>query len=289
MKRAIHAVFIASVLLNVYLIGSRRSSPTSEPIKPSGRFVQVDTQQPKTPAPAGLDANPAAINPHRQFNWRQVESPDYKTYIDNLRTAGCPLETIRDIVSADLRKSFRSKEWQLLRHATSTQYWADSFQIGTFLHAEDLSALRSIADQFNSAHKELLNSEPEEPFNSSQGRVEMEILAKYGNLDWETIQKIAPIQTHLYAELRQQIGNDSREEDLIQKAQDEIATFLTPEQQDTFELRSSPLAQRLRTADLNFNSAEQFRGVFFPARNALGNSRNIGSLSDEGFAAQIAR
>ena len=36
------------------------------------------------------------------FSWSQVESGDYRTYIANLRTIGCPEPTIRDIISADV-------------------------------------------------------------------------------------------------------------------------------------------------------------------------------------------
>src|SRR6185295_13015383 len=38
------------------------------------------------------------------FEWRQLESEDYRTYINRLRSIGCPEETIRDIVIADLEK-----------------------------------------------------------------------------------------------------------------------------------------------------------------------------------------
>src|SRR3569623_2104048 len=39
----------------------------------------------------------------RQFiSWSHVESPDYATYIANLRSIGCPEQTIRDIIIADV-------------------------------------------------------------------------------------------------------------------------------------------------------------------------------------------
>jgi LysM repeat protein len=36
------------------------------------------------------------------FTWDEVESPDYHTYIANLRDIGCPEQTIRDIIIADV-------------------------------------------------------------------------------------------------------------------------------------------------------------------------------------------
>lgn len=39
----------------------------------------------------------------RQFlSWEHVESPDYSVYIQNLRSIGCPEQTIRDIIIADV-------------------------------------------------------------------------------------------------------------------------------------------------------------------------------------------
>ena len=36
------------------------------------------------------------------FSWREVESADYPTYVANLRQIGCPEQTIRDIIIADV-------------------------------------------------------------------------------------------------------------------------------------------------------------------------------------------
>src|ERR1051326_8463047 len=40
------------------------------------------------------------------FSWREVESPDYPTYITNLRNIGCPEQTIRDIIIADINSLY---------------------------------------------------------------------------------------------------------------------------------------------------------------------------------------
>src|SRR5437867_256418 len=40
----------------------------------------------------------ASSKADQKFDWRMVESEDYKKYIANLRYIGCPEETIRDII-----------------------------------------------------------------------------------------------------------------------------------------------------------------------------------------------
>lgn len=46
----------------------------------------------------------------RQFlSWSHVESPDYPTYIANLRSIGCPEQTIRDIIIADVNALYAKR------------------------------------------------------------------------------------------------------------------------------------------------------------------------------------
>src|ERR1044072_3357657 len=50
----------------------------------------------------------------RRFRWNELESPDFKTYIANLRSVGCPDETILDLIIAEVEKQF-SKRRSALR------------------------------------------------------------------------------------------------------------------------------------------------------------------------------
>src|SRR6267154_6822521 len=55
------------------------------------------------------------------FSWKEVESPDYPTYIANLRDIGCPDQTIRDIIIADVNSLFAQRRATNL--VTSEQQW----------------------------------------------------------------------------------------------------------------------------------------------------------------------
>src|SRR5689334_19169523 len=43
------------------------------------------------------------------FTWSEIESPDYRTYIANLRRGGCPEKTIRDIIVADVNDLYAER------------------------------------------------------------------------------------------------------------------------------------------------------------------------------------
>src|SRR5438128_2205669 len=56
-----------------------------------------------------------------RFSWRQIESADYPTFILNLREIGCPEQTIRDIIIADVNALYSFKRATNL--LTSEQQW----------------------------------------------------------------------------------------------------------------------------------------------------------------------
>jgi hypothetical protein len=66
-----------------------------------------------------------------RVDWESVESADYKEYIENLRTIGCPEETIRDIIRADVKKLYAEKRKEVRQAAPRFEYWkGDDFLRG---------------------------------------------------------------------------------------------------------------------------------------------------------------
>src|SRR5437899_635393 len=57
------------------------------------------------------------------FHWGQLESEDYRTYIARLRSIGCPEQTIRDIIIADLDKVLAPKVASASGHRRNLKYW----------------------------------------------------------------------------------------------------------------------------------------------------------------------
>src|SRR5258708_540416 len=64
---------------------------------------------------------PNVILRRQFFSWQEVESPDYPTYIANLRNIGCPEQTIRDIIIADVNALYSRK--RALELVTPEQQW----------------------------------------------------------------------------------------------------------------------------------------------------------------------
>src|SRR5207247_2614407 len=57
------------------------------------------------------------------IDWHNVESEDYRKYIANLRSIGCPEETIRDIITADVNKLFAQRRRELASGGKKFEFW----------------------------------------------------------------------------------------------------------------------------------------------------------------------
>jgi hypothetical protein len=63
--------------------------------------------------PASRVSNEAPAAPSQSFRWSQIESPDYPTYIANLRAIGCPERTIADLITADVDSLYAGRRRHL--------------------------------------------------------------------------------------------------------------------------------------------------------------------------------
>ena len=104
---------------------------------PTNASVSKPLRLPVTPSP---DTDPQPVSTPqanvRPFRWSQLESTDYRTYIANLRGIGCPEQTIRDIITADVDSVFAQQREQLTKSTAGA-----SIQ-------DTLAALRRQEDQF---------------------------------------------------------------------------------------------------------------------------------------------
>src|ERR1043165_9088738 len=70
----------------------------------------VDAKVPNTNSLVFVPTNKYVPVYRKQFfSWSEIESPDYQQYIANLRDIGCPEQTIRDIIVADVNQLYERK------------------------------------------------------------------------------------------------------------------------------------------------------------------------------------
>ena len=90
-------------------------------------FPRVVPVRNAAPAASLAAADPARVYKtnvvvrRQNFTWDEIESPDYHTYIANLRAIGCPEATIRDIIVADVNQLFARR--RATEVVTAEQQW----------------------------------------------------------------------------------------------------------------------------------------------------------------------
>lgn len=113
---------ILSLVLNLLLVGvvvwacQRRVFP--KPIQNPGSI----TNRLMRASPQPVAPNSEMIEVSTSFHWAQLESVDYRIYMENLRAIGCPEETIRDIVEADINDLFSARITALVNTVTG-HFW----------------------------------------------------------------------------------------------------------------------------------------------------------------------
>ena len=109
--------FILSVALNAALAVAIFAPAKQTPVVRSQPAAV--SAQPELPSPSS-PSNPST--PTRPFRWSDMVSDDLKSYRDNLRAAGCPELTVREIITAVINESFGGRRHDILASAEDT-YW----------------------------------------------------------------------------------------------------------------------------------------------------------------------
>ena len=119
------------------------NSPT-QPAQDSGEIVLLD---------------PGQSQKKTEFRWSQVESTDYRQYVNNLKAIGCPQQTIRDIITADVHSLYVARGEQLDRQPMAAQIRGEKFRA---LREEENSVIAALlgfqseaqnaSENFQSAH-----------------------------------------------------------------------------------------------------------------------------------------
>jgi hypothetical protein len=93
---------------------------------------------------------------NKPFRWSQLESSDYRVYVSNLRSIGCPEQTVRDIITADVDTLYAKRREELCALFSDRSIPSDSAARRTDLVAQ----LRRLQDEESSVISALLGSAP---------------------------------------------------------------------------------------------------------------------------------
>jgi hypothetical protein len=212
------------------------------------------------------------------FSWQEVESADYPTYIANLRDIGCPEQTIRDIIVADINSLYAHKRATDPDLITPEQQWWRS-EPDTNVLQMALQKIATLDTERRALLTRLLGPNWEVGDMVSLPRPSRRGIALdgpiLGLLPAETQQAVQRINALSQDRLQTYLDKVSREGKsadpvelarIRQQTRNELAGVLAPPQLEEFLLRYSQGASNLRTELgrlLYFNATpEEFRALF---------------------------
>jgi LysM repeat protein len=210
------------------------------------------------------------------FSWKEVESPDYATYIANLRGIGCPDQTIHDLIIADVNATFaRRRATELV---TSEQQWWRSEPDSNVVRTAGMK-LQEMEDERRDLLTRLLGPNwegsdmvslprPSRPGVTLDGPV-------LGTLSADTKQALQQIslrsadRMQAYLDSQRNLGKEPDPVALAklrQRTRDDLARLLSPPELEEFLLRYSQNATDLRATfgQLKYfkPTPDEFRTVF---------------------------
>lgn len=243
---------------------------------PNGQDASPEIATPPPAVTTVYVTNFVALPWTNAFHWGELESQDYRAYIQNLRQVGCPEQTIRDIIIADLDMLWAPRIRSLLPPAQAMNYWesaqeklANDFdgrareRQERAIDREKRDVVRELVevDLASERHKLQGKEDPHErrlQFLPAQKRMDArEIMDLHQEEESQIRERVAEEGAPLTAEERNRLKEikDARTAALDQ--------LLTPAERELYELWTSPSADTVRHDFYGMEATEEeFRKVY---------------------------
>lgn len=230
----------------------------------------------------------------RRIGWKSIESTNYVLYIFNLRSIGCPEETVRDIIIADIAKLYSQQREELRSAYPPLPYWR------TLRHGETLLN----ADPQFAASYQALDQQQRQLVQDLLGVDYHSEVAKFGSgseafhpvLSFLPLEKQAQVRSYLastqgggawmgsaggrYALPYQ---NDTEEASGPEQG---LSSVLSPEELRLFELYTSGLAEQLRHELYGFEPSQAEFDQVYRVRKAFEGVLDASLINDPDLSSE---
>ena len=219
-----------------------------------------------------IQSSGSASSAPGRFTWRLLESDDFKVYVANLRSVGCPEQTIQDIIIAEVNKLYAGKEAALRLRPEHLQPW-ETFGASQYAGLERERKFRQLMREKRALLKELLGIDvPQEMPGLWARSMDSAQEAAYAKLPEGKRELVREIQEQLADKQRELNARtmgfwepeDQQEMMRLQKEyRDALARTLSPGELWDYRLATSPISRNLRSELSAFAPSEtEFREIF---------------------------
>ncbi len=237
--------------------------------QPSARTVTETVTKVTYRTNAATPATLAAANMFG-FHWSQLESADYRQYVANLKAIGCPWETLKDMIIADINTLYSPKLAKLRLDPGFEQWWLTADQTRRVRWQHEAEA-NKIEKEKREILRELLGLDAVEALDAVWGvdaqtkndlscippdkRGEVaEINVTFAQREGEIMERSMGMMDSVVQAAIKQVRNERRAA---------LEQVLSPSELFEFDLRFSEAARRLRDFSPTFEYAEaEFRAAY---------------------------
>jgi hypothetical protein len=242
----------------------------------SGVATNGSSGSPGSPGALALAPGFPAKLPYisRKITWQDVQSPEYRTYMENLRRAGCPEATVNRIALDDINELFAQRRLKIAEQH-DPQWWRPE---AYYAMAALPRTLQDSAQQFEAERKDLITqllgaetaqSERQESVFWTDVQLTGSVLGRLSPSKHAAVQAVCreSLERHdTAADITAQPGQNANAVEVARlREQTRVALrkVLSEDEMIEFLLRYSQNAARLRDELRDFDpSADEFRRIF---------------------------
>ena len=261
----------------LYLVQKPRpqEKPATEASRVASSFVERAGESAVPVEAVGLEVRT------NDFRWVQLESEDYRTYIERLRSIGCPEQTIKDIIIADLDKLMAGQMREIEAVKEPPKYWKPENKelINTQAALEKLERKQELDFEKRKVVAELLGVDLAAERLRQKG--ERDIYAeRLSFLPEEKLARVRMIMEEANKEemrIRENswldgegltVAEKLKLEEIESAKEKQVARVLSPEEYRKFELWFSPSAYKVRQSFFTMEpTEEEFLSVYRLQKN----------------------
>ena len=262
---------VANIALLAAVVVLARKSPESAPLSEPAEARKAVGRPLEQKAKTVYVTNAAPFKADAEFDWQAVESDDYREYIANLRSIGCPEQTIKDIIIADVDKLFEERKKEEWKGQPEFQFWKTGNPMAMFMDSERMKANVETDKKKRDLLKLLLGEDVKLKPSMTAGFDQNEMMNRMlGFLDEDKQVKVMEAYQTFQVEMAETFGGgapDKEDAEKIQRKMKEmeqkLAAMMTGEEYELFQLTMSQTAMTMRMQLDGFDPTEQeFRDVF---------------------------
>lgn len=300
-------ILAVSVVANLALVGwwiarSNRLATASVPTATDAPAVAAAALKKKLgPATIKTGVSPVQL-PAGIRSWKDLQSADLKEFVRRLRTAGCPEETIQDIILAEVNRRYAAKDRELFPDSYANKpFWEVQKIItdgaGLKRNRETQRKSRDLQKEKSALLVELLGVDPEKEHRKAEGYPDYyDYYESQFSFLPESKREAVRACLDDFEDKRQDLSARNRglfdaqyreeQKQLELERMQGLAQFLSPQELREFELRQSQMATQLSSELQNTKLTREQYEALFDIRKKYGdsirNDFNWGETPQEG-------